>query len=384
MRYLKYIFPLLLIFSIELTAQYELDFSGYITDMPVYSSSNDKIAELFNMKSEQFINLTRVRLRSALYMWDGARVNAEYEMAGLYTNSEGNMFFNTNANNRRQLIDMNWNPVTEENVTLTHFIDRLYFRQSFDFGNVIIGRQRISWGTGRVWNPVDLFNPISPTAFYKTEKDGADALAATFYMGDFTDLNIVFNPQEKIKQSNYGFRFRTNFNEYDVSMISGYFDKRYIIGFDFAGNLLKAGVRGEGIYSIDDINSSNNFIKFILGIDYQFTPELYALLEYHYNGEGKSDKMFYQFNRLINGEILNLNKNYLAASAMYQVTPLFNVTLSNTTNLNDKSGYVGLIGSYSLTSDTYLNFGGQLFYGNEFSEYWYYPDSFYLKADIYF
>jgi len=384
MRYLKYIFPFLLVCTLKLNAQYEFDFSGYVIDLPIYSSSNKKIAQLFNIEQNQFMNLTRIRLHPAFYMWEGGRINMEYEIAGIYSAGSGNMFFGTTGNSRRQIIDMTWNPVTENNVTITHFIDRLYFRQEFDFGNIEIGRQRISWGTGRVWNPTDLFNPINPTTFYKTEKDGADALAAKFYLGNFTDLNIVFNPQEKIKNSNYGFRFRTNFNEYDVAMIGGYFDNRYVVGCDFAGNFVEAGIRGEGIYSIDDINSDNNYIKFILGIDYQFTPELYALLEYHFNGEGKTDKFQYQFNRLIVGEILNMSKNYMAVSAVYQLTPLFNLTVTNNLNLNDKSGFIGVIGNYSITSDIYINIGSQIFYGDELTEYWYYPNSIYLQAEIYF
>ncbi|MFC2133465.1 hypothetical protein ACFLR4_04995 [Bacteroidota bacterium] len=384
MRYYKLIFPLLLSCTLEISAQFDLAFSGYAFDLPIYSSSNEQIAQMFNMEKNQFVNLTRIRLRPTLYMWDGARINIEYEISSVYSASSGNIFFSATGINRRQLIDLTWTPVTGNNFTISHFIDRFYFRQGFEFGNIIIGRQRISWGTGRVWNPMDLFNPISPTTFYKLEKDGADAVAAKIYLGDFTDLNLVFNPQKKIKNSNYGFRFRTNFSEYDVSMMGGYFDSRYVVGLDFAGNLSEAGIRSEGIYSIDDINSENNFIKFILGIDYQFTPELYTLLEYHFNGEGYTDKLQYQFDRLIMGEILNLSKNYLATSAMYQLTPLINVTLSNNINLNDSSGFISIIGNYSITSDIFLNLGTQLFYGDEFTEYWYYPNSFYFQAEIYF
>lgn len=381
---LRFVLLLIVFSSADLLAQYEFSFSGYAVDLPIYAANNKQLTQFYGMKENLYMNLIRIRLRPTMYLWDGARINLEYEITGLCSNQSGNMFFPTEGISRRQLVDLNWSPLTEENFTVTHFIDRLYFKQSFDFGNIEIGRQRISWGTGRVWNPTDLFNPISPTTFYKMEKDGADAVSAKFYLGNFTDLNIVFNPQEKIKNSNYGFRFRTNFDEYDVSMIGGYFDKRYVVGMDFAGNLWEAGIRGEGIYSIDDINSDNNFIKYILGIDYQFTPELYALLEYHFNGEGKTNKTTYEFMRLINGEILNLSNSYLAVSAMYQATPLFLVTVSNNINLNDSSGFIGLVGNYSVTSDFYMNIASQIFYGDAHTEYWYFPNSFYLQAEYYF
>ena len=160
-----------------------------------------------------------------------------------------------------------------------------------------------------------------------------------YAFGNFTDVNLVFNPLEKIGDSNYGFRFRTNFDEYDVSVMGGSFDNRIVGGLDFAGNLGQAGVRGEGIISIDKNNSSNKFVKFILGADQQFTPKLYGMIEYQFNGEGKTDKNKYEFARLIKGEILNLNRNYIFSSLSYEVTPLFTVGLSNNTNLNDGSGF---------------------------------------------
>ena len=31
-------------------------------------------------------------------------------------------------------------------------------------GQLSVGRQRIAWGSGRLWNPTDRFNPVAPTA----------------------------------------------------------------------------------------------------------------------------------------------------------------------------------------------------------------------------
>ena len=40
-------------------------------------------------------------------------------------------------------------------------------------------------------------------------------------------------------------------------------------------------------------NTDSNYIRFILGLDYQLTGDLYALIEYQYNGEGTTDKSEY-------------------------------------------------------------------------------------------
>ncbi len=374
---------LTLVFASTTFTQYSIEFSGYAVDLPVYSSNNDFLSKITQTNKNQFLNLTRVRLRPQIFLWNGARINYEHEIDLLYS-KEISLFDLTSTNNRRQYFDLKWQPVNSKETKIIHYVDRLYFRQGFDWGNFTIGRQRISWGTGRIWNPTDLFNPINPANFSKLEKDGADVVSITYNFGSFTDLNLVYNPLDKPENSNAGFRFRTNYDEFDISVIGGYFDKRIVAGGDFAGNLFDAGVRGEGIISMDRNNLNENYIKFILGADNQFTSKLYALIEYQFNGEGKEDKLRYNFGDLLKGKILNLSRNYIFLSGNYLLTPLLTFTLSNNLNLNDGSGFTGFSGSYSLTGNFYVNLGAQLTYGKQFTEYWFYPTSVYLQGEFYF
>lgn len=368
----------------EIFSQPKIDFSGYAEDLPVFEAQKKELADLYGSDKNQFLNLTRVRLRASANLWKNSRLETEYEADGLYFNSTGQLELGSSGKTNRQIVKLRWTPVNEKHFQLTHFIDRLYLWQGFKSGSVVIGRQRISWGTGRVWNPMDLFNPINPASYYKIEKDGADAVSAKYAFGNFTDLNVVFNPQEKIKNSNYAFRFRTNYAEYDMAVMGGYFDRRIVGGLDFAGNLFDAGVRGEGIISVNKDSTEDNFVKFILGIDNQFSPELYALAEYHYNGEGKTDRNNYDFKRLAKGEIQNLNRNYICLSAMYQLNALTNVILTNISNLNDGSGFVNAVISFAAKEFLTLNLGSQITFGSPQSEYWYYPFSLYFQADYYF
>ena len=169
-----------------------------------------------------------------------------------------------------------------------------------------------------------------------------------------------------------------NYSEYDLSVMGGCFDERIIAGGDFAGNVFDAGVRGEGILSIDKNSPQNKFVKFILGSDYQLSPKLYGMIEYQFNGEGKREKLNYEFARLQRGEILNLSLNYLVIMFSYKITPLFTVPCTNNANLNEKSGYLSLAGDYSISENFYLHAGSQFTYGPKFSEYWYYPASLYV------
>ncbi len=364
-------------------AQINYSFSGYVVDLPVYSIENSDLSKLFGMDQNQFLNLTRLRLRPEIYLWTNARINLEYEADILYSKQNSFSFINTTSTNW-QVINLKWDLVNKNNIDVSHYIDRLYLRQGFDWGNIIIGRQRIAWGVGRVWSPTDLFNPINPANFSKIEKDGADAVSLTYSFGNFSDINLVYNPQEKLNTSNIGFRLRTNYDTYDLALVGGYFDTRIIAGGDFAGNLFDAGIRGEGIISMDKNDVRNNFVKFVFGMDNQFTSKLYALIEYQFNGEGKTDKFNYDLFGLLDGRIINLSRNYLFISGSYQLTPLFTVTLSNNSNLNDGSGYFNITSAYSLSDNASLTLGGLRSYGSSFTEYWYYPTSFYLQAEMFF
>ena len=365
--------------------QVDFNFSGYGVELPVYMIMKKYPSFIPFPVKNQFLNLNRLRLKPEVDLWENARINVEYEIDALY--SEKNLLFDlSSVSTNRQLFHLNWNITNKGNYKVTHYFDRLYFRQDFSWGNISIGRQRIQWGSGRIWNPTDLFNPVNPANFAKIEKDGADVAALTYFFGNFTDLDLVYNPQKKIENSNAGFRFRTNVEGYDLAAIGGYFDKRIVAGWDFAGSLFNAGVRGEGIVSMNKEDITDNYTKFILGSDYQITPKLYALIEYQYNGPGKTNKSDYLsiIPQLVSGKILNLSRNYLAISANYTFSFITSATVMINQNLNDGSGFIAASGLYSVTSNLSLTLGAQYTYGNNFSEYWYYPHSVYLQGQYYF
>lgn len=374
-----------LIFASPAMTQVEFEFSGYAANLPVYDRIAPTLGTLFGTDSDLFLDITRIRLRPTLVLWDGGRIALEHEVDILYQSMSlpGFQVLETGTM-PRQVVDLRWDPILEGHSTLTHFVDRLYFRHNTLTSSLVIGRQRIAWGTGRIWNPTDLFNPINPASFDKIEKDGADAASFTYYFGNFTSLEAVYNPENRFKQWNAALRFHTNIATYDISAMGGYFDRRVVAGGDFAGNVFDAGVRGEGIVSINKDSTADSFVRFILGADYQLTSRLYGLIEYQYNSEGAKDRFRYELVRLFRGEILNVARHYLFVLATYQLHPLVNASLSWNANIQDGSGFVSPALNYSVSANADLSLGGLAAYGNEFSEYWYYPSSVYLKGTLYF
>ncbi len=262
--------------SLPAAAQTTLDFSGYVMEMPIYENIQPTLAQLVNSSNSEFSDLARLRLRPMLHIGDNTKIGLEYEVDGLYY-SQNIAFGLISTTPMRQVITLRWEPVDENHLMLSHYIDRLYFDQEFSFGSLIIGRQRISWGSGRVWNPTDIFNPINPANFGKIEKDGADAASMKFYLGQLTDIQFVYNAEYHFDSSNYAVRFRTNVLGYDLAVLAGSADKRAITGGDFAGNAWTAGIRGEALVLQDPAKANGYYVRWILGMDYQFNDKLYGL-----------------------------------------------------------------------------------------------------------
>ncbi len=381
---MKWRWTLLLLVAAPLQshAQWQPDFSGYFVTMPAFLSLNPDVAASAGVARNQVANITRLRLRPSLAIpWD-ALLEVEYEISGLVRSTEQPILVER-TDIGRQVFDLRWTIAESDHYAVVHFIDRLVYRQRFSNGEVDIGRQRISWGTGRIWNPTDLFNPINPVNFAKIEKDGADAVSAKYIFGTLSDLQAVWNPARDAV-SNYGARLRVNVDVYDFSFLGGYFDAAPVAGFDMAGNLGQMGIRTELLYTGAGKSGSPAYVSAIAGADQQFTSKLYGLAEYHFNGQGTSDKGEYDINALFQGAILNVARHYLAAMASYQVHPLVTLALMATLNFNDGSQFYSCTASYSAADELTLGAGLQLFAGSTGDEYWYYPNTAYVRLDFFF
>lgn len=376
----KVIFVVLLLVTTVTSAQaqWELRFSGYAADIAAYQLSSVEGVD------DAFVNLTRLRLRPSYELWENAGIVLEHEADLLLSSRDRRVPISPPYIGNRQAVDLRWQVIDDGNVGMEHYVDRLFFRQNLSWGSIVAGRQRIQWGTGRVWNPTDLFNPINPASYDKIEKDGADALSLKLHFGQFTDAQLVYNVRPALDSSNYGARFRTNYAEYDFSIMGGYFDRRVVLGGDVAGNLLDAGVRAEFVWVGASETDYDEYLRYIFGADYQLTPDLYLLFEYLFNGEGVNNPGDYELLRLYRGEILQLNRKYLYLGAVYQLHPLVLGNAGCTINTNDGSGFLLLNATYAWTENSSLIGGLFLPLGETFDEYWYYPTSLYLRGQWHF
>ena len=374
-----------LIHSIGLS-QYEFELTGYVFELPVYQRLGDSIDSLMPGNTENknlYQNITKIRLRPVFTLWDDARIEAAFETR-IDISKYANPIFSSNNIYPRHLLRMDWNIYDKGDISITESIDRLFYKQTFENFEMTLGRQRINWGVGRIWQPTEMFHPVNPANFGKIEKTGADALSMKYFFGNFTDAEVIVNFRERIRDYNYGMRVRTNFSPFDMSGIIGYFDRNPVVGFDFTGNLFDAGVRAEAVYVRRHDAPDSSYVRFIAGVDRQLTPEVYAMLEFLYNGEGELCKYCYQPQKLLMGNTINLGVYYISAMASWLAYPLVTVTGVWMQNINDYSGYFAPSVAYSALENLSLTVAGMIPYGLQKSEFWYYPISAYFIAQYFF
>lgn len=384
-------FAVSLIFFISTYFIHGFEPNAYVYILPSYQVTPDFVKN-FNLPNAPKVDdysingLVRFRTRPEFKISNNINLNIHYEVnANASTlNFSGLDINNLSGENQRQALDLSWLIYSDDHTQVNHYFDRFYLQGFFDWGELSLGRQRISWGTGRIWQPTDLFNPINPANFSKFEKDGADVFMTKIYLGNFSDIDLVYNFTDDLTKSNVSGRIRTNYKGFDLSLMSGYFDRNYVLGGDLAKGFMGVGLRGEWVFFADDTNFNDNFLRFILGADYQFTDELYCLIEYQFNGEGFDDTSKYELLRLASGEILVMNRNYVFVQSLYQLTELLSVGGSLIQNINDGSGYSGINLIYSLSDNSVVNLSSLFFYGDEFTEFSYFSTSVFANIQYYF
>jgi len=247
------------------------------------------------------------------------------------------------------------------------------------------GRQAISWGNGLIFNPADVFNPFDPAAVDKEYKTGDDMLYGQVLFGNGSDLQGVAvvrrNPvsgdveqdQSSLAGKYHGF---LGLNEYDLLAASHYGELLLGVGGNFSGG--GAVWRGDITWTDSD---GGDVISAVAGANYSWTwggRNVSGVLEYYYAGFGQRGGAYAPadladnpalLERIARGELYTLARNYLAASATVEMTPLFLLTPTVFLNLDDPSAMAQIVIQYDLCQDFLLRAALNVPVGPEGSEY---------------
>lgn len=93
---------------------------------------------------------------------------------------------------RLSLLPLDWTVKKANSLLWRHELDRLSLRFSLPAADIVIGRQAISWGVGRIWTPADLFVAFSPVEIDREFKPGVDAVSVKWPLGSFSQFEAVY------------------------------------------------------------------------------------------------------------------------------------------------------------------------------------------------
>jgi hypothetical protein len=194
--------------------------------------------------------------------------------------------------------EIHWFGLKDESdhVRWGHRAYRAYLRYEGERLSSTVGRQRIPWGVGRLWSPIDRFNEIPPLAIEGDQFPGVDAVEAHWQLSGFTYLQVVYAPGTRHEEAKYALRAHGVAWDVDYSLVGGVFDRALTFGFDLATNVGEAAARLEVVYTdpredawdIGEARPSepDPFWQIVVSLDYNFDvgTGLYVLVEHLYNG----------------------------------------------------------------------------------------------------
>lgn len=256
------------------------------------------------------------------------------------------------------------------------------------------GRQRIGWGTARFWSPMDMFNPISPLQIEPEERQGVDAALAAFSSPGALRWNFVYAPQNGFRRSTSALRLSRTIHNYDFDVAAARFGQDWTAGFDFAGQVRGAGLRGELTYRWRHPDpafmpiSTRDALRLVIGGDYAFASGLYLVGEYFYN-QGQPDlppnrRLDPNVLLRFSNEIFTLHRHFVSAGASYPLTPLWKLETYVVGDVEGPSAVVLPRLSHNLTANADLNFGAQLFASSRNGEFHGLSDLVYVEFVLHF
>lgn len=392
---------------------FAFDLNGYYKNLMSLTDTHDLYKDIgLSPKRFFFDDYNRMRLKTRLGIGQhleavchyeallavGDTLKVQYEterllerLTALYGPLPDEVAFATGSLGTPQIaprfLDMEESRLFSGGQRMSHGMDRLFIGANSRYVSGRVGRMALSWGTGRVWNPTDMWAPFSPTELDKDEKRGVDLVTTTFHIPRVGSLEAVWAPlsledeyEIHFEDSSVGGRFRFHLGEYDVSIMGGAFGRDAIAGLDFSGYLWNAGFRGEAAYTfVDPETEERDYLRAVLSADYGFAVAWnpYLLVEGHFNGLGEADPNEY-IERLADqsvqrqirmGRSFNLGRDYLTVMTTIQPHALVTLALQPIVNLDDRSFMASFRTTYSVTDYADILIGAYRFFGDDNTEF---------------
>jgi hypothetical protein len=295
----------------------------------------------------------------------------------------------------RGFLDLTFKIADNKSYILYTNFDRANFKWTFDKFELTVGRQRINWGQNLIWNPNDIFNAYNFFDFNYVERPGSDAVLMEFYTSDFSSVQVagklsyiqvaqdtsvlILNRELKLTAAAM---YRFNKWNYDWQVFGGVMETDVTAGLGWAGSIAGAGFTGEVSWFRDMETFSDTLGVWVasIGINYTFKNSIFINFSGIYNSAGATGpanaslenilgSFANVFSSSLNAKTLTRSRFDVFGQISYPVTPLINLDLASIYNPYDGSGFVGPTVTFSLTDNISLALVGQLFWGQQLTEY---------------
>jgi hypothetical protein len=377
MKFTKYIFPLFLFFSLATNAQLKkITYSGYVKDLYMFYKpetqipgidadhlSSNLIHNRLNFRWYATSELTfAVEARNRLFSGQLVRKFSRYKE---FVDTDPGYF------------DLSHTMASGKSWFLHSMIDRAWVDFTKGKWQITAGRQRINWGINLVWNPNDIFNTFDYFDFDYEERPGSDALKIKYYTGVTSSAELVYKIQQNVledkTESTFAGRYRFSKFRYDFQFIAGRMPNDYVLGGGWMGDIKGGGFRGEVSWFVphEEDNGSEEALVATVSGDYTFKNSLYVHAAVLYNSLGVTGKAGARefFDQNISAKRLSPARCNIFGQLSYPFTPLFSGSFSGMLNPSDGSSFFGPSLTYSLGNNLELMGTGQLFFGDEGTEY---------------
>jgi hypothetical protein len=332
----------------------------------------------------------RANLTGSLYGESSSPTwEAAYEVVGFMAETLGNSGIASGALPKLRVADLEHELSSGTHHFVGQNLDRLSVRYDAGGGTFTVGRQGVGHGSGRFFNPSDIFSPVAPQATYSEYKSGIDGVRFTRAVGEDSEWEVYGFVHEEGKNSYALLRGRTKLGPLDVSGYGGLTLDAPTLGLDLALDLLGAGWYLDGVARLD--RSFDSAGRVAVGAHHRFPWGMNALVEFHFNGPGHKNPEQGWRTFLTpegqNGELFLTARRYLAAEADYEVHPLVTAVIVTVLNLDDSSTLLQPSVDWSATEEVSVAFGASLGfgeapdgYGFARSEFGSYPNLLFVEA----
>ena len=304
----------------------DLNFSvnGYIKYLPSYLDYNLKPNKLIppSMLESQKIHLIHNRINLRGYYGNNFSLGFEFRNRMMFGDIQ-------TIQSDGGLVDMSFYIFNEKNFILHSMIDRLWIKYQKNKLEISLGRQRVNWGINTIWNSNDLFNSYNFIDFDYVERPGSDVLRVIYSGDNLSSFEFIYMPN-KSRRNIYAAMYKLNKIGYDFQFIAANYFDDLVLGGGWAGNIKKAGFKGELSYFIN--NNFNNTLSLSTSLDYSFKDGYYLLGSYLYNSQGSNSPGLLNFinitDNILSPKNLMPSKNSYLLQISKSISPPLNSSLT--------------------------------------------------------